>query len=66
MYFLGVSLGFQVIIERMLSPKHTARPSADKILKYSTVKEVEKRDKKQPRVDYAVSTVLKMVFFFFA
>lgn len=39
----------------MLHPEYTARPSAEKILKYSTVKAIEKKDKKKSRVNYFVS-----------
>ncbi|CAG9816475.1 unnamed protein product [Phaedon cochleariae] len=52
-FYDRVSLGFKVVIERMLKPEYTSRPSAEKILKYSSLKAIEKRDKKSTRVDYA-------------
>nr|CAI5847544.1 unnamed protein product [Callosobruchus analis] len=52
-FYDRVSLGFKVIIERMLKPQHDQRPSAEKILKFSTMRTIEKRDRKSPRIDYA-------------
>ncbi|CAH1961346.1 unnamed protein product [Acanthoscelides obtectus] len=60
-YDKEVSLGFKVIIERMLKPQHEQRPSAEKILKFSTVKIVRNRDKKAPRIDYALSHIADLL-----
>ncbi|KAJ8986300.1 hypothetical protein NQ317_010012 [Molorchus minor] len=56
-FYDRVSLGFKVIIERMLNPQHDLRPSAEKLLKYKSLKVVDKRDKKYPRTDYAAEYI---------
>ncbi|KAJ8938299.1 hypothetical protein NQ318_020358 [Aromia moschata] len=56
-FYDRVSLGFKVIIERMLNPEYELRPSAEKLLKYNSMKAIEKRDKKCARMDYAISYV---------
>lgn len=45
----------------MLKPDYEKRPSAQKILKFSTLRSIEKRDKKKPRINYAVSRFYKLV-----
>ncbi|XP_018569621.1 membrane-associated tyrosine- and threonine-specific cdc2-inhibitory kinase isoform X2 [Anoplophora glabripennis] len=52
-FYDKVSLGLKIVIERMLDSKYANRPSAAKILKFATLKIIAKRDKTQPRIDYA-------------
>ncbi|CAG9855478.1 unnamed protein product [Phyllotreta striolata] len=52
-FYKKVTLGFKVIIEKMLKPEYEKRPSAEKILKFETLRLIEKRDKKKPRINYA-------------
>ncbi|XP_057665899.1 membrane-associated tyrosine- and threonine-specific cdc2-inhibitory kinase [Diorhabda carinulata] len=56
-FYDRVSLGFKVIIERMLKPEYEKRPSAEKILKFNTMKTIQKRDKKKPRNNYVTDFV---------
>ncbi|XP_030756280.1 membrane-associated tyrosine- and threonine-specific cdc2-inhibitory kinase [Sitophilus oryzae] len=52
-FYERVTLGLKVIIERMIANDYQKRPSAEKILSYSSLKDVAKRDNKYPRTDFA-------------
>ncbi|XP_019868357.1 membrane-associated tyrosine- and threonine-specific cdc2-inhibitory kinase [Aethina tumida] len=54
-FYARVSLGFSVLIEHMLSNVYTSRPSATRILKYSCMKDLARRDTKFGRTNYAAA-----------